>query len=61
MIIYGVGRYFIEFFRGDPGRGEVLGFMSGTQAIAIGLVIFGGLLWMRRAALAPPIPLKADR
>ena len=35
MIIYGIGRYFIEFFRGDPGRGEFLGFMSGTQAIAI--------------------------
>jgi phosphatidylglycerol:prolipoprotein diacylglycerol transferase len=61
MIIYGVGRYFIEFFRGDPGRGEFLGFMSGTQAIAIGLVIFGGVLWMRRVALAPPMPLKATR
>ena len=35
MIIYGVARYFIEFFRGDPGRGEFLGFMCGTQAIAI--------------------------
>jgi phosphatidylglycerol:prolipoprotein diacylglycerol transferase len=61
MIIYGIGRYFIEFFRGDPGRGEFLGFMSGTQAIAIGLVIFGGVLWMRRVALAPPVPLKAAR
>ena len=25
MIIYGMGRYFIEFFRGDPGRGQVPG------------------------------------
>ncbi len=59
MMIYGVGRYFIEFFRDDPGRGTFLGFMSGTQAIAIGLVIFGGILWMRRAELRPPVPLKA--
>jgi phosphatidylglycerol:prolipoprotein diacylglycerol transferase len=59
MIIYGVARYFIEFFRGDPGRGEFFGFMSGTQAIAILLVIAGGLLWVRRAALSPPMAVKA--
>jgi phosphatidylglycerol:prolipoprotein diacylglycerol transferase len=61
MIIYGIGRFFIEFFRGDPGRGEFLGWMSGTQAIAIGLVIFGGLLWMRRPQQSAPVPLKATR
>jgi phosphatidylglycerol---prolipoprotein diacylglyceryl transferase len=61
MIIYGVARYFIEFYRDDPGRGNFLGFMTGTQAIALLLVVAGGLLWMRRAALAPPIPLKAAR
>ncbi len=61
MIIYGVARCFIEVFRGDPGRGEFFGFMSGTQAIAILLVIAGGLLWMRRAALSPPIAVKAAR
>ena len=61
MIIYGIGRYFIEFFRGDPGRGEFLGFMSGTQAISLCLVIGGGLLWVRRVALAPPLPIKAAR
>ncbi len=43
MIIYGIGRFFIEFVRGDEGRGNFLGWMSGTQAIAICLVIFGGL------------------
>jgi phosphatidylglycerol:prolipoprotein diacylglycerol transferase len=51
LIIYGIGRYFIEFFRGDPGRGELFGFMSGTQGIALLLVIAGGLLWMRRVPL----------
>ena len=59
MITYGIARYFIEFFRGDPGRGEFLGFMTGTQAIAILLVIAGGLLWMRRAALVQPVAAKA--
>jgi len=61
MIIYGIGRYFIEFFRGDEGRGDFLGWMSGTQAIAICLVIFGGLLWMRRVSLRPPVPAKVAR
>jgi phosphatidylglycerol:prolipoprotein diacylglycerol transferase len=46
MILYGIERYFIEFLRGDPGRGEVLGgVMSGTQLISICLVIGGGLIW----------------
>jgi hypothetical protein len=35
--------------------------MSSTQAIAICLVIAGGLLWMRRVALAPPAAVKAAR
>ena len=61
MILYGVARYFIEFFRGDPGRGEFLGFMSGTQGIALLLVIGGGLLWMRRAPLRPPAKLATAR
>ena len=60
MIIYGVGRYFIEFFRDDAGRGNFFGFMSGTQAIALCLVIFGGLLWMRRSPLRQPVALKAN-
>lgn len=61
MIVYGIGRFFIEFFRGDAGRGQFLGWMSGTQAIAIGLVIFGGLLWMRRPGQSAPVPIKATR
>jgi hypothetical protein len=32
------------------------GFMSGTQLLAIGLVIAGGLLWMRRSASSPGVP-----
>jgi len=52
MFLYGIERYFIEFVRGDEGRGEVFGgVMSGTQLIAIGLVIGGGALWMMRPPL----------
>jgi phosphatidylglycerol:prolipoprotein diacylglycerol transferase len=46
MILYGIERYFIEFLRDDPGRGEVFGgIMTGTQLISILLVIGGGLIW----------------
>ena len=46
LVIYGVARFFLEFLRGDPGRGSVFGgLMSGTQLIAIGLVILGGVIW----------------
>jgi phosphatidylglycerol:prolipoprotein diacylglycerol transferase len=50
LILYGVARFFIEFLRGDPGRGVVVpGVLSGTQLISIVLVIVGGLFWLRRA------------
>ena len=46
MVLYGIERFFIEFLRGDPGRGEVFGgLMTGTQLISILLVIGGGLIW----------------
>jgi phosphatidylglycerol:prolipoprotein diacylglycerol transferase len=46
LIIYGTARFFLEFLRGDPGRGEVFGgLMSGTQLIAILMVLGGGVLW----------------
>lgn len=54
LVMYGIERYVIEFFRGDPGRGEILGIMSGTQLISILLVIAGGVLWMVRLPLRAP-------
>jgi phosphatidylglycerol:prolipoprotein diacylglycerol transferase len=49
LVLYGIERFFIEFLRGDPGRGEVFGgAMSGTQLIAILLVVVGGLIWYWR-------------
>jgi phosphatidylglycerol:prolipoprotein diacylglycerol transferase len=52
MIIYGTERFIFEFFRGDPGRGEILGgLISGTQLIALGLVISGFVIYLRRTPL----------
>lgn len=54
MIVYGIERYVFEFFRGDPGRGEVLGgFMTGTQLIALGLVVSGFVIYFRHTPLRP--------
>ena len=49
MFIYGVARFFLEYLRGDPGRGSVFGgIMTGTQLISIGLVVAGGFIWWLR-------------
>lgn len=59
MFVYGFVRYFLEFLRDDPERGSVLhGLMSGTQLLAIGLVIAGGLLWLRRSPRPEAAPLE---
>lgn len=56
LFLYGIARYFLEFYRADPQRGSMFGgFMTVTQFISICLVLIGGILWMRRApANAPP-------
>jgi len=62
LILYGVARFFLEFLRGDPGRGSVFGgMMSGTQLISIGLVILGGLIWWLRGGVAKTVPAEAAR
>jgi phosphatidylglycerol:prolipoprotein diacylglycerol transferase len=54
LFLYGFARYFLEFLRDDPGRGEVFGgAMTGTQLISILLVIAGGALWLRRRSSRP--------
>jgi len=48
LFIYGVARFFLEFLRGDAGRGQFFDtWMTTTQFIAILMVIGGGILWMR--------------
>jgi phosphatidylglycerol---prolipoprotein diacylglyceryl transferase len=60
MILYGIERYFIEFLRGDPGRGEVFnGMMSGTQLISICLVIGGGLIWWLKSGVGKAVPVES--
>ncbi len=66
MFVYGFVRYFLEFLRADPERGSVLnGLMTGTQLLSIGLVIIGGILWMRRRSLPhteiAPVPQAATK
>ena len=47
LFLFGIARFIIEFWRGDPDRGSVFGgAISGTQLISILLVILGGALWM---------------
>jgi phosphatidylglycerol:prolipoprotein diacylglycerol transferase len=49
LFIYGVARFFLEFLRGDQGRGEFFNtWMTATQFIALVMVVAGGFLWMRR-------------
>ena len=61
FILYGVARYFLEFIRDDPGRGEVFGgVMSGTQLISIGLVITGGFIWWLKSSTRA-VPAHAQR
>lgn len=62
LFLYGMARFFLEFLRDDPGRGEVFGgAMSGTQLISIGLVIAGGLIWWLRSGSARAVPAQATR
>ena len=57
LMIYGVARFLLEFLRDDPGRGSVFGgIMTGTQLIAIGMVIIGGFIWWLR----PTMKMKAS-
>jgi len=57
IMLYGFERFFIEFLRGDKGRGEVFGgLMSGTQLIAIFLVIGGAVIWWLRSGTPVTAP-----
>ncbi len=63
LFLYGFARYFLEFLRGDPGRGLLFnGAMTGTQFISILMVMAGGALWLRRErARTPAAPQVRDR
>jgi len=50
MLIYPVGRFIIEFYRGDP-RGSI-GPLSTSQFIAIGIVLVGASIYYRLSPVA---------
>jgi phosphatidylglycerol:prolipoprotein diacylglycerol transferase len=60
LFSYGLARFFLEFLRGDAGRGSVFGgALSVTQLLAVLMVIAGGALWLRpRPRPAQPSPLQ---
>ena len=59
IMLYGVERFLIEFLRGDKGRGVVFGgLMSGTQLIAIFLVLGGGLIWWLKSGSSLSVPAR---
>ena len=59
LITYGIARFFFEFLRGDPDRGNVFGIMSLVQLIMIFFVLGGGILWMRGGTA--PVPVVAGK
>jgi phosphatidylglycerol:prolipoprotein diacylglycerol transferase len=62
LFLYGIARYFLEFLRNDPGRGEVFGgIMTGTQLISIGLVVLAGIIWYFRSSARKPVHAAAVR
>lgn len=60
VFLYGVARFTIEFFRGDPGRTLLFGgAVSIMQIVSIGLMALGIWLWTRGAAAETPAPAGA--
>jgi phosphatidylglycerol:prolipoprotein diacylglycerol transferase len=50
-IAYAIGRFVLEFFRGDADRGFLFGgFLSTSQAIAVLLLVCSALAWRVRRA-----------
>ncbi len=46
LFVYGMARFFIEFYRGDAGRGSVFhGVFTVTQLLAMLMVVLGGVVW----------------
>jgi phosphatidylglycerol---prolipoprotein diacylglyceryl transferase len=61
FFLYGIARFFLEYLRGDPGRGEVFGgIITGTQLVALCLIAAGGLIWWLRPGMKQ-VPVEATR
>jgi phosphatidylglycerol---prolipoprotein diacylglyceryl transferase len=52
LFLYGVCRFFVEFFRGDAaGREMFADVLTLAQVLSLIAVILGGMLWLRRKPL----------
>jgi phosphatidylglycerol:prolipoprotein diacylglycerol transferase len=61
VFLYGIARFTIEFFRGDPGRTLLFGgAVSIMQIVSIGLMALGIWLWTRGAASENPAQTAAE-
>jgi phosphatidylglycerol:prolipoprotein diacylglycerol transferase len=57
LVLYGMERGILEFFRGDPGR--TLMFhdkVSLMQLVSVGMILTGAFLWWRGLSSAAPLP-----
>lgn len=56
LFLYGVARFFLEFYRGDPGRGSLFGgVFTVTQGLAMLMVVLSGVLWSRATSIHPTV------
>jgi len=59
LFLYGLGRFFLEFLRGDPARVPLLGgALTQAQVLAMAAVVIGCTLWLRRTPARKPVPLQ---
>jgi phosphatidylglycerol:prolipoprotein diacylglycerol transferase len=59
LFLYGLIRFFLEFLRGDSARTPLFGgAVTLAQVLAVGAVVAGGVLWMRKR---PALELAPDR
>lgn len=64
MILYGIERGIIEFFRGDPGRGMMFGgTVSFMQFVCVAMILFGSWLFVKNRSQRAPavVPQPARR
>jgi len=59
LTLYSIGRFTIEFFRGDAERGSV-GPLSTSQFIAIFIAVIGIIIWIARAMSRTPLSVPED-
>lgn len=55
LFLYGLARFFLEFYRGDAGRGSLFGgALTVTQGLAMLMVVLAGVLWSIASKPAAP-------